>query len=81
MYILVKHLLTVSFLFFFFQITIDIKKTNDQPHGNVQVLVTADPSSIVNLLAVDQSVLLMKSGNDITASEVCKFCSYYSYHL
>ena len=52
------------------QVTIDFDKTTAQPHENVNVLVTADPSSVVNLLAVDQSVLLMKSGNDITASEV-----------
>ena len=33
-------------------------------------MLTADPSSVVNLLAVDQSVQLLKSGNDITTSTV-----------
>ena len=58
------------FLFAYIQVTIDFDKTTAQPHENVNVLVTADPSSVVNLLSVDQSVLLMKSGNDITAIEV-----------
>lgn len=37
-----------------------------QPGDDVEVRVKADPNSYVGLLAVDQSVLLLKSGNDIT---------------
>jgi CD109 antigen len=48
-------------------------KAKAQPGDQVNVQVSADPMSVVNLLAVDQSVLLLKSGNDITPSEVsCK---------
>ncbi|XP_060581140.1 CD109 antigen-like isoform X3 [Ruditapes philippinarum] len=52
------------------QVTIDFDKSKAQPGENVNVIVKADPQSVVNLLAVDQSVLLLKSGNDVTASEV-----------
>ncbi|KAL4230965.1 hypothetical protein ACF0H5_011338 [Mactra antiquata] len=52
------------------QVSIDFDKTKAQPGESVNVVVTADPQSLVNLLAVDQSVLLLKSGNDVTASEV-----------
>lgn len=51
---------------------ISFDKTKAQPGENVNVRVTADPMSTVNLLAVDQSVLLLKSGNDITQEEVIK---------
>ena len=60
------------------QVSINFDKTKAQPGENVNVQVTADPNSLVNLLAVDQSVLLLKSGNDITPEEViskeCKIC-------
>lgn len=45
-------------------------KESSSPGDNVELTVHADPKSIVNLLAVDQSVLLLKSGNDITAEKV-----------
>ena len=45
-------------------------KTEAQPAENVQVTVSATPQSTAYLLAVDQSVLLLKSGNDITAGQV-----------
>ncbi|XP_067663894.1 CD109 antigen-like isoform X3 [Haliotis asinina] len=52
------------------KVSISMDKTSAQPGDSVNVQVTADPQSLVNLLAVDQSVLLLKSGNDITQSEV-----------
>lgn len=45
-------------------------KDKAQPAQSVSVQVKADPKSFVGLLAVDQSVLLLKSGNDITQDEV-----------
>ena len=33
--------------------------------------MTADPNSLVSLLAVDQSVLLLRSGNDVSSDQVC----------
>ncbi|XP_067660553.1 CD109 antigen-like [Haliotis asinina] len=52
------------------KVSISMDKTSAQPGDSVNVQVTADPQSLVNLLAADQSVLLLKSGNDITQSEV-----------
>nr|XP_034324217.1 CD109 antigen isoform X1 [Crassostrea gigas]XP_034324218.1 CD109 antigen isoform X1 [Crassostrea gigas] len=52
------------------RVALSFDKTKAQPGENVNVRVTADPMSTVNLLAVDQSVLLLKSGNDITQEEV-----------
>ncbi|XP_052253498.1 CD109 antigen-like isoform X15 [Dreissena polymorpha] len=52
------------------QVSLSFDKTKAAPGDNVNVIVTADPQSIVNLLAVDQSVLLLRSGNDVTQSEV-----------
>lgn len=49
---------------------ISFDKDKAQPGDNVSVTVTADPQSFVNLLAVDQSVLLLKSGNDISQADV-----------
>lgn len=36
----------------------------------VSITVSADPGSFVGLRAIDQSVLLLKSGNDITRDKV-----------
>ncbi len=44
--------------------------TQAKPAATVRVTATADAGSYVGLLAVDQSVLLLKSGNDITADMV-----------
>nr|ADA77517.1 thioester-containing protein-F [Azumapecten farreri] len=51
-------------------VSIRFDKSKAQPGDGINVDVSADPNSIVNLLAVDQSVLLLKSGNDITPAEV-----------
>ncbi|KAL3880815.1 hypothetical protein ACJMK2_033022, partial [Sinanodonta woodiana] len=52
------------------QVDIDFDTTRAQPGDNVHVVVKADAHSVVHLLAVDQSVLLLKSGNDVTATQV-----------
>ena len=53
--------------------SIKFSQEEAEPHTQVDVMVTADSMSQVNLLAVDQSVLLLKSGNDITVKEVGLF--------
>ena len=40
------------------------------PGRKVKVTVKAEPGSFVGLLAVDESVFLLKSGNDITQEMV-----------
>ncbi|KAL5016374.1 hypothetical protein ScPMuIL_005963 [Solemya velum] len=52
------------------QVSLGFDQNQVLPGGNVRLTVSADPHSFVNLLAVDQSVLLLKTGNDVTQSEV-----------
>ncbi|XP_059162967.1 CD109 antigen-like [Physella acuta] len=52
------------------KVTVDLDKTDVEPGDDVTVVTTADPDSNVHLLAIDQSVLLLKSGNDVTANDV-----------
>ncbi|XP_013382628.1 CD109 antigen-like isoform X1 [Lingula anatina] len=52
------------------QVSLQFDKTKAEPGQKVSVSLSADPGSFVGLLAVDQSVLLLKSGNDITQEEV-----------
>ena len=55
----------------YFQVTITFDQTeNVEPKTNVNLKVTADRDSTVNVLVVDQSVRLLKGGNDITQERV-----------
>ena len=47
-----------------------------EPGDNITLQITTDPLSQVHLLAVDQSVLLMQTGNDITQGDVSKMLSF-----
>ncbi|KAK3607705.1 hypothetical protein CHS0354_016729 [Potamilus streckersoni] len=59
------------------QVSIDFNRANAKPGEGVSLEVRAHPGSDVNLLAVDKSVLLAKSGNDITRTMVQdELCSY-----
>ncbi|XP_048243994.1 CD109 antigen-like [Haliotis rufescens] len=60
------------------KVSIEFSRNESKPHENIDVLVSADPMSSVNLLAVDQSVLLLKSGNDITTDKVLEELKTYS---
>ena len=42
-----------------------------KPGESINVNVKASPYSQVGLLAVDQSVLLLKKGNDFSVQQVC----------
>ncbi|XP_011210624.2 CD109 antigen isoform X7 [Bactrocera dorsalis] len=54
-----------------FENTIDISaQPQAKPGEQVQLHITTDPDSFVGLLGVDQSVLLLKSGNDITQEQI-----------
>ncbi|XP_052795659.1 CD109 antigen-like isoform X2 [Mya arenaria] len=52
------------------EVTVDFDQTRVEPGAEVTLTVTADPGSRVNVLAVDKSVLLLKSGNDISENMV-----------
>ncbi|PAV67173.1 hypothetical protein WR25_25013 isoform J [Diploscapter pachys] len=58
-------------------VSLSVDKDSAQPGESVTFTVKADPESLVSLLAVDQSVLLLKSGNDITADLVQKDIEEY----
>jgi CD109 antigen len=48
-----------------------------RPADKIRLTVNADPGSKVNVLAVDKSVLLLKSGNDVTKDDVTKELQKY----
>ncbi|XP_046569081.1 CD109 antigen-like isoform X2 [Haliotis rubra] len=60
------------------KVSVDFSRNDSKPHDNIDVLVSADPMSSVNVLAVDQSVLLLKSGNDISTEQVLDELKTYS---
>ncbi len=53
-------------------------KEKAEPDEELQVQVRADPQSFVGLLAVDQSVLLLESGKDISDEMVRKIIARFS---
>ncbi|XP_059162968.1 CD109 antigen-like [Physella acuta] len=52
------------------KVTVDLDMADVEPGDDVTVVTTADPDSNVHLLAIDQSVSLLKSGNDVTVTDV-----------
>ena len=50
-------------------------KESAQPGEQVDLEINADAGSQVNVLAVDKSILLLKTGNDITVQDVSAFFS------
>ncbi|KAI6203725.1 hypothetical protein M3Y94_00589600 [Aphelenchoides besseyi] len=61
------------------EVTLGVDRTSAEPGDPVKFTVKADPDSYVGLLAVDQSVLLLKSGNDITKEMVEQDVQEYDY--
>ena len=53
-----------------FQVSLSFAENKTQPGKFLNLKVTAAPASYVGLLAVDQSVLLLKGGNDMTQKDV-----------
>ncbi|CAG2193401.1 CD109 [Mytilus edulis] len=51
-------------------VTMEFDKKTVEPGQAVNLKVKADPGSLVNILAVDKSVLLLGNANDITANNV-----------
>ncbi|XP_055894437.1 CD109 antigen-like isoform X2 [Biomphalaria glabrata] len=52
------------------KVSIDLDKTDVEPGDDVTLTVKADPDSTAYCLAIDQSVLLLKGGNDVTDNDV-----------
>lgn len=53
-----------------FQVSMNFMKDEVLPGSQMLVDLKADPKSQINVLAVDKSVLLLKTGNDITKDKV-----------
>uniref|UniRef100_A0A336LNM3 CD109 antigen n=1 Tax=Culicoides sonorensis TaxID=179676 RepID=A0A336LNM3_CULSO len=51
-------------------VKLDISKSQARPGEEVQITVSTKPNSYVGLLGIDQSVLLLKKGNDLSKDEV-----------
>ncbi|KAJ8042375.1 hypothetical protein HOLleu_13409 [Holothuria leucospilota] len=51
------------------QVSVSFDKTTTEPGDDITFSVESSPDSLVGILAVDQSVLLLKSGNDITQEQ------------
>ncbi|XP_054743836.1 thioester-containing protein 1 allele R1 isoform X6 [Anastrepha obliqua] len=61
-----------------FENSIDISiQPQAKPGDDVMLQVNTDPDSFVGLLGVDQSVLLLKSGNDISRDQIFNSLSNY----
>ncbi|KAK3100032.1 hypothetical protein FSP39_013711 [Pinctada imbricata] len=52
------------------KVSINFDRRQVQPGKEVILTLKADPDSLVNVLAVDKSVLLLKSGNDLSKDEI-----------
>lgn len=57
-------------LHFIYQVDLKLSSEQAQPGETLNISVSSKPNSFVGLLGVDQSVLLLKSGNDIDQSIV-----------
>lgn len=60
-------------------IDIKLSRTQAKPGQNLSISIKTNPDSFVGLLGVDQSVLLMKTGNDIDKSSVFAELERYMY--
>ncbi|KAJ8305154.1 hypothetical protein KUTeg_017289 [Tegillarca granosa] len=60
------------------KVSLNFNATTAKPGECIDLDVSADPNSMVNVLAVDQSVMLLGSGNDISESEVISELSGYT---
>lgn len=69
-----------SLLEFRYEFQIDLELSSDQgkPGDQVSITVSTKPNSYVGLLGVDQSVLLLKKGNDIEKSTVFEELGKYN---
>jgi CD109 antigen len=62
------------------KLSLEFAESERRPGETNRLSVMASPQSLVSLLAIDKSVQLLKSGNDITQNEVrCGFSSSQIY--
>lgn len=61
-----------------FQVNLAVSPTTCKPGENVSVSITSTIFSTVSLLAIDQRVLLLKTGNDLSNNEVFDSLNMYN---
>lgn len=54
----------------YLQVSLSFNKQKAKPAEKVDLKIKADPQSLVSVLAVDKSILLLRTGNDITTQDV-----------
>jgi CD109 antigen len=59
-------------------VDVDLSKDQTKPGEELEICVSSKPNSYVGLLGVDQSVLLLKKGNDIDKSTVFEELGKYN---
>ena len=52
------------------KVTVTFDQDEVKPGDNINLEVTAEANSYVGILAIDTSVMLLKTGNDITQNQV-----------
>lgn len=52
------------------QVDVSLNPGTTEPGRDVELRLQSKPNSYIGLLAVDQSVLLLRQGNDISAEDV-----------
>ncbi|KAL5012797.1 hypothetical protein ScPMuIL_011348 [Solemya velum] len=60
------------------QVSLSFDRAEAEPGDNISLAITADPQSVVNLLAVDQSVMILGTGNDVTHTQVSREMDSYN---
>lgn len=60
-------------------VSANVSPDETEPGSNIQINLEAKPNSYIGLLAVDQKVLLLKTGNDIgkVSSAVASKANFY----
>lgn len=72
---------TITYIFgeiFCVQVTIELSAQKATPGQDIDIIVSSKPNSFIGLLGVDQSVLLLKKGNDLDKAEILDELDQYS---
>lgn len=60
------------------QVKIELATQKALPGQDIDITITSKPNSFIGLLGIDQSVLLLKKGNDLDKAEVLDELDQYS---
>lgn len=60
------------------QVTVELSTPEATPGQEVDITVISKPNSYIGLMGIDQSVLLLREGNDLDRTEVFSELEQYS---